>query len=330
MDSLKARCRAKAREHRGSNRYCGETQVTYLFALERKERGKMRPSVGAAKTIDRRDCNLVFDCCSEIATEHGLSLSEAGRLSAPLENFVKELKLSVQTIMENLSLESRSVIRATESFSLAKSLFLPRDLIVRNDELTDFPLVGRFMSLFRRRGKQHEEPKLVEEYVEFNKENKYVITYTDHNEVQFSGIAFFDRDQISAVLHRKVGPNLSPVFMTIFCNPISDDEHAITLNRSVERWETHTYRCIGIPRPNRFDVLKDIGPTDIKQIRYYYALDNTNDSNSGESSFSMYLNEMRQNLVKGIGMQRYFIENEEEFKNLSSTKQAISRIEGIM
>lgn len=287
------------------------------------------PSAGEAAALkDVRDVNLIFDASLIQARAIGIACGETHRLDAPIGLFLQAVEADIEVVKACLPPDEQSLVEYVEQFCLPKAAFLPPAAILPNHQLqVDLSVEQPYFSLFRRTALSSDDVEIVEEKLVFSDPKNWKLTYHDHMGNTFSGVAFLSKEKIVAVCFSQDTSLevMGVCSIILFRNQISRDEYLIYLTRSsVSDGRTNSYKCIGLARELDFEVYGNMGPTDIRQIRYFYSTLNTNES---EKSYEVSLDDARKSLDRGIMMTKVFKEDPEKYRNIDSLDKMVSRLE---
>lgn len=309
-----------------ANQYRSISNCRNIFAVVRSDGS---PSAGDAVSLkDVRDVHLIFDASAVQAEIKSVTINEAHRLDAPIGLFLQAVEADIEVVKACLLPDELSLIEYVEQFYLPKAAFLPPAAILPNDQLnSDMGIDRPYLSVFRRTALSSDDTEIVEEKLVFSDPNNWKLTYHDHMGNTFSGVAFLSKEKIAAICFSKdTSLEVMGVCSIIFFrNRISPDEYLIYLTRSsVSDGRTNSYRCVGLAREIDFNVYGNMGPTDIRQIRYFYSTHNTNEA---EKSYEVSLDDARKALDRGIMMSRVFKENPQDYRTIDSLDKMVARLE---
>lgn len=319
-----------AQDNAESDRFCSPSNVSYCFELYRKDGDKARRSAGSGRNVNKQTEELFFYVGKNIAVDKGLEFDERMKLNSNLSEFVLALGLDIEDILGNLTDESLEIFQILKNSYIPKKYILPKIMQKKNDNIAEsYDLKNTYFSIYRFRGLFGNEHKLVEEKLKINVNSAPRMEYVDHDNIVFQGVPLFSKTKIVCLLvsQESSDSHFATALVNVFRQPISDMEYLVTVLRNSVDGIDHCYKAIGIPRHSDFPVAQAIGPTDTRVIRYLLTLDNSGIyADQLKSSFEINVGEARNLLNRGISLEREYLENNEEYKNITDSKNIIDRI----
>lgn len=326
IHDFQRRCAREARQQ--PERFGKHSRVYNLF---KDVRTSGSGALGSKRRAAPEHVALVSFVTSQILEENGASSEAPIRLDDELFDFLHALELQPVDVMSLLTPETRSAVEFFIDYSIQKHDLFPSSEVTPNSQLHDKVLkYPPYFSLLRYRSTSLDHHPLVEEKIEIEGSPPHSLRYTDHRGAIYEGIPFVCDTHLSASLYQKESDGkIEACHLAVFLPKLFDDDYLVSLQRvNSNRGKVHTYKCVGIGHQKDFEVGKKIGPTDGRQILYYFNLDNSNPpSNASRRSFEMSVDVARANQELGHKLFRVFIDDPERFSSHVDAEALIVALE---
>ncbi len=252
-------------------------------------------------------------------------------MDSNLADFCSFISANYADVEHCITKETREFVKYANEYTIRKDEFFNRNMVIANKDVINIFGRNRYFSVYRLMSKYHLSKKLVEEKIIINTYDGAKLIYIDRYGESYKGVIFFSKRNIVGLAFSEKSSldGLKAVNINIIREELLENEYLLQLTRIGNRREINTYRCIAYERDEDFSIAVRIGDKDAKSVRYYYVIDNRNDTKSedgySDSSFSYSIENARRKLIDGERLYSVFAKYPEAFNNLKTLDDVIER-----